>query len=86
MPLDEMLPPLADQVTPVLVVPLTEAANCWLAPSANVVEVGEILMLMFWVAVVVAADTINGRPFDFVLFCGFSMVTVSELAWAMSVL
>ncbi len=51
-----------------------------MVPSANVVEAGEMLTLMGWIVVVVAADTTNGRPFDFVLFCGFSMVTVSELA------
>ncbi len=81
-----MLPPLADQVTLVFVVPLTVAANCWVLPSANVVEVGETLMAMFWVEVVVAAATTNGKPFDFVPFCGFSIVTVSELVCATSVL
>ena len=35
-----MLPPLAFQLTAVLLVPLTLAANCWLLPTGRVVELG----------------------------------------------
>jgi len=42
IPPEEMLPPLAFQVTAVLLVPLTLAVNCWLVPVASEVEVGEI--------------------------------------------
>jgi len=37
-----MLPPLADQDTAMLVVPVTVAANCWLPPADNETDVGEI--------------------------------------------
>ena len=36
-----MLPAVADQVTPVLVVPVTVAVNCCVAPVCNEAEVGE---------------------------------------------
>jgi len=35
IPLEEMLPPLAAQVTDVLLVPMTLAANCWLPPKES---------------------------------------------------
>jgi hypothetical protein len=37
-----MVPPLADQVTPVFVVPLTLAVNCFCVPACSEVEVGLI--------------------------------------------
>ena len=40
IPLEEMLPPLAFQETPVLLVPLTLAANCWLFPTGSDVDAG----------------------------------------------
>ncbi len=39
-PLEEMLPPLAFQVTDVLLVPLTLAENCWLLPHCSDAELG----------------------------------------------
>ena len=39
-PLVDTLPPVVDQVTPVVVDPLTVAVNCWLAPANNDAEVG----------------------------------------------
>ena len=44
MPLEEMLPPLADQVTAVLLLPVTVAVNCSVAPVTNDAEVGVIEM------------------------------------------
>jgi len=41
-PLDEMLPPLADQATAVLLVPVTEAVNCCVAPVESATETGEM--------------------------------------------
>jgi hypothetical protein len=41
IPLALMLPPLAFQVTAVLLVPLTEAVNCLLAPVCRLALVGE---------------------------------------------
>jgi hypothetical protein len=43
MPL-EMLPPVAVQVTPVLLAPLTEAVNCWLPPVGSEAVLGETEM------------------------------------------
>ena len=40
VPLEEMFPPLAFQVTDVLLVPLTLAENCWLVPHCSEVELG----------------------------------------------
>jgi len=38
-----MLPPVADQVTAVLVDPLTLAVNCWVWPACIEMEVGDML-------------------------------------------
>jgi hypothetical protein len=46
MPLAEMLPPVADHVTPVLVVPLTLAVNCWVRPACKEAEVGARLRVI----------------------------------------
>ena len=43
MPLAVMLPPVADQVTAVLVDPLTVAVNCWVWPACMEMEVGDML-------------------------------------------
>ena len=40
IPPEETLPPLAFQVTDVLLVPLTLAVNCWLMPNASDDELG----------------------------------------------
>jgi len=40
IPPEEMFPPLAFQVTDVLLVPLTLAENCWLLPNASDDELG----------------------------------------------
>jgi len=40
MPLEEMLPPLAAQLTAVSLLPVTLAENCWLLPMASEEEVG----------------------------------------------
>ena len=40
IPPEEMLPPLAFQVTAVLLVPLTLAENCWLLPDGSDDELG----------------------------------------------
>ncbi len=42
MPLVDIVPPLADQVTPVLLVPVTVAANCCVAPVLTVAVLGLI--------------------------------------------
>ena len=42
-PLPEIVPPVADQVTAVLLVPVTVAVNCWV-PLVNIeAEVGEMV-------------------------------------------
>lgn len=43
MPPVVMLPPVADQVTAVLVDPLTLAVNCWVWPACTEMEVGDRL-------------------------------------------
>jgi hypothetical protein len=40
IPPEEMFPPLAFQLTAVLLVPLTLAANCWLLPNGSDDELG----------------------------------------------
>ena len=60
--MDEMMPhadpeqpvPLTLQVTPVSVVPVTLAMNCWVAPSAICAEVGDMLTPIFCEIVTVA--------------------------------
>ncbi len=42
-PPEEMLPPVADQVTAVLVVPLTVAVNCCVPPAGKETNVGDKL-------------------------------------------
>ena len=43
--MEEMLPAVADQVTAVLLLPLTLAENCWLFPVCIEAAVGEIATL-----------------------------------------
>ena len=40
IPAAEMLPPLAVQVTALLVAPLTLAVNCWLRPTSREADLG----------------------------------------------
>ena len=42
-PLEVMLPPVADHVTVVVVVPVTVAVNVCLPPSASVTDFGEMV-------------------------------------------
>jgi hypothetical protein len=44
-PLELIVPPDADQVTAVLVVPVTLAVNCWVSPASSEIEFGVTLML-----------------------------------------
>jgi hypothetical protein len=43
MPLEETLPPVADQVSAVLLLPVTVAVNCWVPPVFIVADVGEMV-------------------------------------------
>ncbi|MBZ5608045.1 MAG: hypothetical protein LAP38_07305 [Acidobacteriia bacterium] len=45
IPAEEMVPPVADQVTALLLVPLTAAVNCCIPPALTVVEPGVTLTL-----------------------------------------
>ena len=54
-----MLPPLIDQLTAVLVVPLTVAVNCCVPPSTTEAAVGEIVMLTAGTVTVAEADTLE---------------------------
>ena len=49
-----MAPPLVVQVTPVLVVLLTVALNCWLLPAASETDAGETVTAIGAVTVTVA--------------------------------
>jgi len=51
MPLEFTVPPVADQVTALLVVPVTVAVNCWFFPGGKETEFGVTLRLTagaFW--------------------------------------
>ena len=80
MPVDVTTPPLAFHVTPVLVVPLTVAANCLLFPVCSDVAVGETEMLTG-----VDADTMNDSALDLAPVSGLRMRTEFVPALAMSV-
>jgi hypothetical protein len=43
-PLEEIVPPVADQVTAVFAVPVTMAVNCCVRPVSSEAEVGEIVI------------------------------------------
>ena len=62
MPVEEMLPAVADQVTAVLLLPLTLAENCWLFPVCIEAAVGEMEMLTL--AAGGAAITLNRKALD----------------------
>lgn len=55
-PLAETLPPLADQVTAVLLEPVTVAANCWVALVTTEATVGEIATATTGTLTVMVAD------------------------------
>jgi hypothetical protein len=65
-----MLPPVADQVTAVLVAPVTDAVNCFVPPASTEVEVGEI------VTETAGAVTVTGAEADLVLLATLVAVTV----------
>lgn len=71
IPPEEMLPPLAFQVTVVLLVPLTLAENCWLLPIASDDELGDTAMLTG--GVLKPVETTNGSGLDRVSRRGFSI-------------
>ena len=66
----EMLPPLAAQVTAVLVVPVTVAVNCWLLPVATEAVLGEMEM-----ATATAAVTVTVAEADLVVSATLVAVT-----------
>jgi len=62
-PAGEIVPPVADHVTAVLVVPVIVAVNCWVPPVCNDAEVGLRLMVTTGggaVTITVAADDLLG--------------------------
>jgi hypothetical protein len=65
-----MLPPLADQDTAVLVVPVTIAVNCCRPPAGSDAEVGEID-----IAIAVGAVTVTLAEADLVLSAMLVAVT-----------
>ena len=78
IPLDETLPPLADQLTAVLLVPVTAAVNCCVPPVTNDAEVGVIEMPTTGGA----ALTVTLADADFVLSAALVAVTVKVPAVA----
>ena len=46
IPVLEMVPPVADQLTAVLLVPVTAAVNCWEPPDVTTAVVGEMVTEM----------------------------------------
>jgi len=62
MPLALMLPPVADQVTAVLVEPLTLAVNCWVWPACTEADVGDTLTVTAGALVVAALLGDNVQP------------------------
>jgi hypothetical protein len=67
-----MLPPVVDQATAVLVVPVTAAVNCCVAPELSVTLLGEIVMAMRTFAANARVDhtiiTVNGMMRFITLF------------------
>jgi len=85
MPLEDIVPALADQPTLVLPVPLTVAVNCWLFPACSEVEVGEMVTLMLPEGELGGATTRNRKALDSLPLRVLSIRTEFLLAWAMSV-
>ena len=67
----EIVPALADQVTAVLVVPVTVAVNCWVAPVCNDADVG----LMLTATGGGGAVTVTVADADFVVSAALVAVT-----------
>ncbi len=55
-PVDETVPPVANQVTAVLVVPVTVAVNCCVPPVVSEEDVGEMVTATVGVVTVTVAD------------------------------
>ena len=85
MPLEDIVPALADQPTLVLPVPLTVAVNCWLFPACSEVEVGEMVTLMLPEGARGGGTTRNRKALDSLPLRVLSIRTEFLLAWAMSV-
>jgi hypothetical protein len=85
MPLEEIAPPLATQLTLVLLVPLTVAVNCWLLPASSEVAEGEMTTLSVVEGELGDAATVNHMTLDFFWFCVLSMSTEFFPALARSV-
>ena len=73
IPLEETAPPLADQLTLVLLFPVTVAANCWLFPVCSEVAEGEMTTLMPAEGELRDAATMNHMVLDLHPFSGSSM-------------
>src|SRR5713101_3541148 len=58
-PVLEMVPAVADQVTPTLLVSRTVAVNCWVLPEETVGLAGEMCTLMFGPAGAPATARVN---------------------------
>jgi len=58
MPLEEMLPPVTDHVTPVLAPP-TVAVNCWVWPACTEVEAGDSLTVTAGVVAAWVPNTVQ---------------------------
>ena len=71
-PLVEIVPPVADQVTAVLVVPVTVAVNCWVPPVCTDAELG----LMLTATGGGGAVTVTVTEADFVLSAALVAVTL----------
>jgi hypothetical protein len=63
-----MLPPVADQVTAVLLVPETVGVNCWVAPVTNAAVLGDMLTAM--------AGTVTLAEADLLVSAALAAVTV----------
>jgi hypothetical protein len=70
-PVPEMLPPVADQLTPMFVVPLTLAVNCCVAPVESEAALGETETVTL-----AGAVTVTVAEADFVLSAALVAVTV----------
>ena len=62
MPLPEMVPPVADQETPVLLVPVTVAVNCCVPPVCSAAEVGLTLTEITGAGCEAAVDAVTPHP------------------------
>ena len=65
-PDDVIVPPVAVQTTAVLLVPVTVAVNCWLAPAATDAELGETETATTPAAVIVTVVVAVTEPPAFV--------------------